>query len=138
MATDEKVEDGKGVMWDDQSVPLVGQEKGRQQLQSNNGRLWMVLLSTFVAVSGSFEFGSCYLVSGSILTIGAITTHEWANCRFHWPEMGRYRGKYSNEIIQLKNLACPSLVFFFSFLFLRKQAMRMSSIVCIIGWLAVD
>ncbi|XP_073027668.1 sugar transporter ERD6-like 16 isoform X4 [Primulina eburnea] len=37
-----------------------------------NGSIWMVLLSTSVAVCGSFEFGSCYAMFGSIITIGAM------------------------------------------------------------------
>ncbi|KAM0908902.1 hypothetical protein ACQ4PT_015169 [Festuca glaucescens] len=36
------------------------------------GSLWMVLLSTAVAVCGSFEFGTCFAIFGSILTIGAM------------------------------------------------------------------
>ena len=37
---------------------LVQENQGQSQIQSNNGGLKMVLLSTFVAVCGSFEFGS--------------------------------------------------------------------------------
>ncbi|KAK6915516.1 Major facilitator, sugar transporter-like, partial [Dillenia turbinata] len=73
---------------------LLGKkEKEKVKSQSNDDGLWMVLLSTFTAVSGSFEFGSCvgfsaptqygimdelrmsnsqYSIFGSILTIGAM------------------------------------------------------------------
>ncbi|XP_068659704.1 sugar transporter ERD6-like 16 [Aristolochia californica] len=93
----------------------------------DEGSIWMVLLSTLVAVCGSYEFGCCvgysaptqsdirknldlslaeYSVFGSIVTIGAmigaITSGEIAD----W--IGR------------------------------KRAMAMSAGVCIVGWLALS
>ncbi|KAL2534578.1 Sugar transporter ERD6-like 16 [Abeliophyllum distichum] len=50
---------------DDLQNPLIQQAKcvdseGDDVITSeNNGSIWMVLISTFVAVCGSFEFGSC-------------------------------------------------------------------------------
>ena len=51
--------------------PLIG-PKNEAQIQSDNGGLWMVLLSTSVAVCGSFEFGSC--VSIKISSNGMFTS----------------------------------------------------------------
>ncbi|XP_073027673.1 sugar transporter ERD6-like 16 isoform X9 [Primulina eburnea] len=91
-----------------------------------NGSIWMVLLSTSVAVCGSFEFGSCvgyssptqaqirqelnltlpqYAMFGSIITIGAM--------------IGAISSGRIADFIG------------------RKGAMRISAALCIIGWLAV-
>ncbi|KAL5541764.1 hypothetical protein UlMin_009474 [Ulmus minor] len=91
-----------------------------------NGSIWMVLLSTFVAVCGSFEFGSCvgfsaptqssiredlnlslaqYSMFGSIVTIGAM--------------LGAITSGRIADYIG------------------RKRAMRISACFCIIGWFAV-
>lgn len=35
--------------------------------ETSGGSLWMVLLSTFVAVCGSFEFGSCVSILNFLL-----------------------------------------------------------------------
>ncbi|KAL3829391.1 hypothetical protein ACJIZ3_018193 [Penstemon smallii] len=91
-----------------------------------NGSIWMVLLSTFVAVCGSFEFGSCvgyssptqsairedlnlslaqYSMFGSIITIGAM--------------IGAITSGRVADFLG------------------RKGAMRVSAVSCIIGWLAV-
>ncbi|KAK1292541.1 Sugar transporter ERD6-like 16 [Acorus calamus] len=74
------------------SEPLLYQQKIIEEPKSQ-GSIWLVILSTLVAVCGSFEFGSCvgysaptqsgirsdlglslseYAVFGSILTIGAM------------------------------------------------------------------
>ncbi|XP_075489164.1 sugar transporter ERD6-like 16 isoform X2 [Primulina tabacum] len=50
----------------------VGREEEIVNRGLENGSIWMVLLSTSVAVCGSFEFGSCYAMFGSIITIGAM------------------------------------------------------------------
>lgn len=91
-----------------------------------NGSIGIVLLSTFVAVCGSFEFGSCvgysaptqsairedlklslaeYSMFGSILTIGAM--------------LGAITSGRIADFIG------------------RKGAMRMSAGFCIVGWLAI-
>lgn len=52
---------------EDDSVPLLqerknmmaDEEEGYSDATSNKESLWMVYLSTFVSVCGSFEFGSC-------------------------------------------------------------------------------
>ncbi|KAI3948177.1 hypothetical protein MKX01_014776 [Papaver californicum] len=97
-----------------------GEENGKQR--DNKESLWMVYLSTSVAVWGSFEFGTCagyssptqaaitaelnlflaeYSVFGSILTIGAITS-----------------GLIADFIGQ-------------------KGALRTSAASCVAGWLAI-
>ncbi|XXG80735.1 hypothetical protein AAC387_Pa09g1528 [Persea americana] len=93
---------------------------------NNDGSMSMVLLSTFVAVCGSFEFGICvgysapteasirrdlglslseYSIFGSIVTVGAM--------------IGAVT---SGRIADLLG---------------RKGAMRMSSVICIAGWVAI-
>ncbi|KAJ6808871.1 sugar transporter ERD6-like 16 [Iris pallida] len=109
------------------SEPLIKEKDAA--ITSGGGSLEsvrMVLLSTAVAVCGSFEFGSCvgysaptqsgisndiglspseYAVFGSILTIGAMVGATTS---------GRIADYFG-----------------------RKRAMRASAIVCIIGWLAI-
>ncbi|GMP76820.1 hypothetical protein CsSME_00033333 [Camellia sinensis var. sinensis] len=105
---------------------VVDSEDDESDLGDQKGSNAMVLLSTAVAVCGSFEFGSCvgysaptqsairedlnlslaeYSMFGSILTIGAMI------------------GAISSGRI--------------SDLFGRKAAMRLSAAFCITGWLAV-
>ncbi|KAK0600174.1 hypothetical protein LWI29_012498 [Acer saccharum] len=107
--------------------PFIEREKDTEvKSSSDNGDLGMVFLSTFVAVCGSFEFGSCmgysspaqfgimedlnlsyskYSVFGSIVTIGAM--------------IGAIT---SGRIADFAG---------------RKGNMKMSSIVCIVGWFAI-
>ncbi|RZC55322.1 hypothetical protein C5167_014174 [Papaver somniferum] len=95
-------------------------------LKENKESLWMVYLSTFVSIWGSFEYGTCvgyssptqaaiteelnlslaeYSVFGSILTIGAM----------------------------VGAVTSGSIADFIG----RKGAMRMSSAFCITGWLSI-
>ncbi|CAI0466574.1 unnamed protein product [Linum tenue] len=103
-----------------------GEETDGEGEDSSNGSIGMVLLSTAVAVCGSFEFGSCvgysapvqsaisedlnlslpeYSMFGSILTIGAM--------------LGAVTSGRTADFIG------------------RKGAMRMSALLCIMGWLAI-
>ncbi|XP_042516689.1 sugar transporter ERD6-like 7 [Macadamia integrifolia] len=125
MATDQDMETCESGLQQETREPLIqyGEDGDRK---STNEHLWMVYLSTFVAVTGSFEFGSCvgfsspvesdirtdlklsiteYSVFGSILTFGAM--------------LG---ASTSGTIADFLG---------------RKAAMRMSAIFCIVGWLAV-
>ncbi|XP_058076790.1 sugar transporter ERD6-like 16 isoform X2 [Magnolia sinica] len=99
MAIHQDVETGGNISQDEITQPLIQSDKisavQTHELSSDTskGSLWVVLLSTFVAVCGSFEFGSCvgysaptqkgirndlglslaeYSVFGSILNIGAM------------------------------------------------------------------
>ncbi|KAK3200382.1 hypothetical protein Dsin_023797 [Dipteronia sinensis] len=123
MATKQDIERGKVNL----AEPFIEREKETEvKSSSDNGDLGMVFLSTFVAVCGSFEFGSCmgysspaqfgimedlnlsiskYSVFGSIVTIGAM--------------IGAIT---SGRIADFAG---------------RKGNMRMSSIVCIVGWFAI-
>ncbi|KAK8510926.1 hypothetical protein V6N13_091265 [Hibiscus sabdariffa] len=101
-------------------------ESGGHDESYENGSIWMVLFSTFVAVCGAFEFGSCvgysaptqaairedlglslseFSMFGSILTIGAM--------------IGAVTSGRVADLIG------------------RKGAMRLSAAFCITGWLAV-
>ncbi|KAL2464008.1 Sugar transporter ERD6-like 16 [Forsythia ovata] len=126
------IENGIEKGLDDLQKPLIQQAKcvdseGDDVITSeNNGSIWMVLISTLVAVCGSFEFGSCvgysapaqsairqdlnltlaeYSMFGSIITIGAMIGAITS-------------GKIADFIG-------------------RKGAMRISAVFCITGWLAV-
>lgn len=82
MAITEDVENGGGRGLEAAKEPLIQKEKivtyGSKE-SSNQGSLTMVLLSTLVAVCGSFEFGSCvsiHLISTSaILSINMLHWH---------------------------------------------------------------
>ncbi|XP_059438505.1 sugar transporter ERD6-like 7 [Corylus avellana] len=108
----------------DQKNLADGQEGSSQG--SNKGHPWMVYFSTFVAVCGSYSFGSCagyssptqsairedlslslaeYSVFGSILTFGAM--------------IGAITSGPIADFIG------------------RKGAMRMSAAVCVAGWLCI-
>ncbi|XVE82015.1 hypothetical protein DITRI_Ditri15bG0113000 [Diplodiscus trichospermus] len=116
---------------EDLKKPLIVEEQNvvyetDDKNSDESGSIWMVLLCTFVAVCGSFEFGSCvgysaptqsairedlnlslaeFSMFGSILTIGAM--------------LGAVT---SGQIADLIG---------------RKGAMRLSASFCITGWLAV-
>ncbi|GAB4843524.1 hypothetical protein Ancab_013486 [Ancistrocladus abbreviatus] len=118
---------------EDLEAPLITQQRKTVEYDSessesivDSGSIGMVLLSTFVAVCGSFEFGSCvgysaptqsaitkdlnlslaqYSMFGSILTIGAM--------------VGAITSGRITDFVG------------------RKWAMRMSACFCILGWLAV-
>ncbi|PKA62277.1 Sugar transporter ERD6-like 16 [Apostasia shenzhenica] len=108
--------------------PLLRRRKDgiEAPLAAASESLWVVLLSTAVAVSGSFEFGSCvgfsaptqseirhdvglslsqYAMFGSILTIGAM--------------VGAITSGRIADFIG------------------RKEAMRISAAFCVLGWLAI-
>ncbi|KAI3979958.1 hypothetical protein MKX01_042612, partial [Papaver californicum] len=127
------IEDGENRGIDEMKLPLLKQGKTVVSVQDdefdgseNEGSLGMVLLSTFVVVCGSFEFGSCvgfsaptqsgirrdlgltlsqYSMFGSILTIGAM--------------IGAITSGRIADFIG------------------RKGAMRMSAAFCIVGWLSI-
>ncbi|XWS46759.1 hypothetical protein CRYUN_Cryun14cG0095500 [Craigia yunnanensis] len=134
MAIKEDIEKGNDSVNEEVSVPLLqgeknmGDEEDRYTDQtSSKASLWMVYLSTFVAVSGSFEFGSCagyssptqtairkdlsltlaeYSVFGSILTFGAM--------------IGAITSGPIADFIG------------------RKGAMRTATGFCVAGWLAIS
>ncbi|TYI92334.1 hypothetical protein E1A91_D02G062200v1 [Gossypium mustelinum] len=120
------VESGEINGLEDLEKPLIGADDEKIVVHHENGSIWMVLLCTFVAVCGSFEFGSCvgysaptqsaisedlnlslseFSMFGSILTIGAM--------------LGAVTSGRIADMIG------------------RKGAMRLSAGFCITGWLAV-
>ncbi|KAF5203804.1 Sugar transporter erd6-like [Thalictrum thalictroides] len=129
MANNHNVENGDVVGREEISIPLILKEKvaDLEDISNKGDSLWMVLLSTFVAVCGSFEFGciigysaptqsgitddlglslSEYSVFGSAATIGAMIGAATSG------RIADYIG--------------------------RKEAMRVSSVFCLAGWLAVN
>ncbi|RAL54349.1 hypothetical protein DM860_001477 [Cuscuta australis] len=106
---------------------IIDEEEEKEIIEENNkGSVWMVIVSTCVAVCGSFEFGSCvgysapaqsairkdldlsvaqFSMFGSIITIGAMIG-----------------ATASGKIADLMG---------------RKGAMRLSAVICIAGWLAI-
>lgn len=67
MAITQDVENGnKMIMGDELTQSLIKKEDERED-SSSGGSLWVVLLSTFVAVCGSFEFGIC--VSSTLVSL---------------------------------------------------------------------
>ncbi|GMI69819.1 hypothetical protein like AT5G18840 [Hibiscus trionum] len=110
----------------DLEKPLITTQDESYKCSDENGSIFMVLFSTFVAVCGAFEFGSCvgysaptqaairedlglslseFSMFGSILTIGAM--------------IGAVTSGRVADLIG------------------RKGAMRLSAAFCITGWLAV-
>ncbi|KAI6695666.1 hypothetical protein NL676_023376 [Syzygium grande] len=128
MAINEDIENqetgGRGVR--ERLLVLQEQDRAGKDEGTDKGRPWMVYFSTFVAVCGSYEFGTCagyssptqdaiveelslstaeYSVFGSILTFGAM--------------IGAITGGPIADFIS------------------RKGAMRMASAFCVAGWLAI-
>ncbi|XP_043709578.1 sugar transporter ERD6-like 7 [Telopea speciosissima] len=125
MAIDHNMETSENRLQKEIREPLIqyGEDEDRK---STNDSHWMVYLSTFVAVAGSFEFGTCvgfsspveaalrkdlnlsiaqYSVFGSIVTFGAM--------------VGAITSGTIADFIG------------------RKGAMRISAVFCIAGWFAV-
>ncbi|KAJ4967806.1 hypothetical protein NE237_014507 [Protea cynaroides] len=126
MALNPDVERGKNREKDDVEEPLLQKCRIEGGSSSKTGSLGFVLLSTFVAVCGSYEFGSCvgysapaqaairddlhlslaeYSLFGSILTVGAM--------------IGSIMSGHISDFMG------------------RKGAMRISAAFSITGWLAV-
>ncbi|WVZ04535.1 hypothetical protein V8G54_017881 [Vigna mungo] len=122
MAIKEDVEDGtqSGIR-----EPLVGEQKDNL-VQATKGHPWMVYFSTFVAVWGSYEFGTC--IGYSSPTQDAITR-----------DLGLSLAEYSlfGSILSfgamVGAITCGPIADFIG----RKGAMRVSSVFCVGGWLMI-
>uniref|UniRef100_A0A2N9EJQ3 Major facilitator superfamily (MFS) profile domain-containing protein n=1 Tax=Fagus sylvatica TaxID=28930 RepID=A0A2N9EJQ3_FAGSY len=123
MATSKDFENGKGT---DVLEPLVKKNELEEQLESNDDGLWMVLFSTLVAVCGSFEFGSC--VGYSAPTQFGIMD-----------ELGLSSEEYSvfASILTIGAMIGAITSGRIADSIGRKGAMKISSIICMAGWLAV-
>ncbi|MCL7050326.1 hypothetical protein MKW94_030290 [Papaver nudicaule] len=106
----------------------VSNHEEAYHLDNNNsgGSMFMVLLSTFVAICGSFAFGTC--VGFSAPTQSGITS-----------DLGLSLSQYSvfGSIGNIGAMVGAITSGKISDYIGRKGAMRMSSIFCIVGWLAV-
>ncbi|GAV63374.1 Sugar_tr domain-containing protein [Cephalotus follicularis] len=109
-----------------QQNKFVGYEDDEIDKNIENGSISMVLLSTFVAVCGSFEFGSC--VGYSAPTQSAIRE----DLNLSLPNFSMF-GSILTIGAMLGAITSGKISDFFG----RKGAMRMSAGFCIIGWLAV-
>ncbi|KAK8614606.1 hypothetical protein V6N13_068406 [Hibiscus sabdariffa] len=126
MTIEDDVEKCNNNVHGDVSMPLLLEQANLTDETSSKASLWMVYLSTIVAVCGSFEFGSCigfssptqaeitkdlsltlaqYSVFGSILTFGAM--------------VGAITSGPIADLIG------------------RKGAMRTATGFCVAGWLAI-
>ncbi|KAL4384961.1 hypothetical protein GQ457_15G022400 [Hibiscus cannabinus] len=126
MTIEDNVEKCNNNVHEDVSMPLLLEPANLNDETSSKASLWMVYLSTIVAVCGSFEFGSCigfssptqaeitedlsltlaqYSVFGSILTFGAM--------------VGAITSGPIADLIG------------------RKGAMRTATGFCVAGWLAI-
>ncbi|KAH7859308.1 hypothetical protein Vadar_034393 [Vaccinium darrowii] len=115
---------------EDLENPLLSEDKKAEEYDSQKagekGSIRMVLLSTAVAVCGSFEFGSC--VGYSAPTQSAIRE-----------DLGLSLAEYSlfGSILPIGAMVGAIASGQISDSIGRKWAMRLSSACCIIGWLAV-
>ncbi|WZZ30010.1 hypothetical protein YC2023_013411 [Brassica napus] len=123
----------------DKSEPLLLPENG-SDVSEEEGASWMVCLSTFIAVCGSYEFGTCvgysaptqfgimeelnlsysqFSVFGSILNVGAV--------------LGAITSGKISDFIGRKGVQKHSLT--------KSQklyvAMRLSSVISAIGWMII-
>ncbi|WOL06761.1 sugar transporter ERD6-like 16 [Canna indica] len=127
------VEDVENAVHDTQESkvrePLIQQKNPGNSEEACAGKresVWMVLLCTVVAVCGSFEFGSC--VGYSAPTQSGITK-----------DIGLSISEYSvfGSILTIGAMIGAITSGHLADLIGRKRAMRMSAIVCSIGWLAI-
>ncbi|XP_061367950.1 sugar transporter ERD6-like 16 [Gastrolobium bilobum] len=129
-----EVESGGANGLQDLQEPFIQQRKdapaASKDVESNkrveNGSIGMVLLSTFVAVCGSFSFGTC--VGYSAPTQAAIRT----DLNLTLAEFSMF-GSLVTIGAMLGAITSGHITDFIG----RKGAMRMSTGFCITGWLAV-
>ncbi|XP_022720087.1 sugar transporter ERD6-like 7 [Durio zibethinus] len=121
MATSQDIENGSASMLQ----PFI-QKKEKQLNSCDNGSLFMVLLSTFVAIMGSFEFGS---------SIGYSSPTQQAIME----ELGMSSSEFSafGSILTIGAMIGAITCGRAADLIGRKWTMRMSSIICISGWLII-
>lgn len=128
MASNHDVEHGHVVHRQDVSVPLIVKRESvdHEKAGKNGGSLFMVLLSTIIAVCGSFEFGciigfSAPTQSGIMDDLG-LSLSEYS-----------VLGSAANIGAMVGALTSGRI----SDLIGRKRAMWISSMFCFAGWLAV-
>ncbi|CAL9196154.1 sugar transporter ERD6-like 16 [Musa acuminata AAA Group] len=127
MAITKDVENGVGMHdaeGNEARQPLLIHQK--ESSADSQGSIWMVLLSTAVVVCGSFEFGSC--VGYSAPTQSGITK-----------DIGLSLSEYSvfGSILTIGAMIGAVTSGHLADFIGRKGAMRVSAVICIIGWLAI-
>ncbi|CAN7126208.1 unnamed protein product [Brassica rapa subsp. narinosa] len=133
---------------DDSREPLVE----KHVAESKQEQPWMVYLSTFVAVCGSFAFGSCVSIHGK--SLGSDSVPENASLMNGFLMQAGYSSPAQAAIRNDLSLTIAEFSLFGSLLTFgamfgaitsgpiadsigRKGAMRVSSAFCVAGWLAI-
>ncbi|XVF42045.1 hypothetical protein PTKIN_Ptkin01aG0328600 [Pterospermum kingtungense] len=121
MASSQDIENGSVSMLH----PLI-KKKETKKNSSGNDSLFMVLLCTFVAIMGSFEFGS---------SIGYSSPTQKAIME----ELGMSSSEFSvfGSILNIGAMVGAITSGRAADLIGRKGSMRMSSVICITGWLII-
>ncbi|KAJ4957028.1 hypothetical protein NE237_013811 [Protea cynaroides] len=125
MAIEQDMEAGENKLQEELKEPLL-QSGGDGASKGTKERMSMVYFSTFVAVCGAFEFGSC--VGFSSPTQSAIRTY----LDLSLAEYSLF-GSILNFGAMIGAITSGTIANFIG----RKEAMRISAICCIAGWFAI-
>ncbi|KAJ4968749.1 hypothetical protein NE237_015450 [Protea cynaroides] len=125
MAIDQDMETGDKRLLAGAREPLMQYGENGER-KNSKGSLWMVYFSTFVAVCGSFEFGTC--VGYSSPTQTAITE----DLNLSLAEYSLF-GSILTFGAMIGAITSGTIADFIG----RKWAMRLSAVFCMAGWLAV-
>ncbi|XP_077219166.1 sugar transporter ERD6-like 7 isoform X2 [Tasmannia lanceolata] len=126
MAISEDVENGDNIEQEEMREPLMKISSAREEYDNNKSSIFMVLLSTFIAVWGSFEFGSCGGYSApaqsSITDDLGLSVAEYS-----------FFGSILNIGAMIGAITSGRIADFFG----RKWAMRISATFCAAGWIVI-
>ncbi|KAH7572001.1 hypothetical protein JRO89_XS04G0183600 [Xanthoceras sorbifolium] len=126
MATKRDLEDDRNGSLSEPFVDRKRVEAAEEQCSSDDGGAWMVYLSTFISACGSFQFGFCAGYS-SPAQFGIMEDLDQTSS-----EYSTFGSLLTIGAI-IGALTCGHTADFAG----RKGAMRIASIVCIAGWVAI-